>query len=341
MDKDRIAQSGLVRQIEARVIAAVDRVRSGQHLEDALVEMKRELIPADKAARRIGGHLHAALGEGVLWIVGIDEQTGVLFDVPDHVDWWASVQKGFNGLAPELTDLRVPFDQHSVLALYFWPDRAPFVVRNPDFGSSPTAISLEVPWRDGTRTRSATREDLLRILLPVQRRPDIDVLEAKAMLVAGGGRENNFRATVDVYITPRADRRVVFPYHKCRVEIVNGFDRSPAMATRRPRLWVTPYRTSTDDNREMALHWVRASDSEVLIEEPGRMRFNFATNFDYTILSAWSTIRLDLHLVQAESAEPSSLSLMLVRPRQDGPFDAVEWGWEPPNQADEQTYADE
>jgi hypothetical protein len=314
-DSDRL------RRIEAQALMAIDHVHRGQRLEDARIELKRELIPPPKAARRIAGHLNAALGEAALWIVGIDEKTGALVDVPDHTDWWASVQQSFDGLAPDLTDLRIPIDGHTLLALHFWPDRGPFVFRNPD------KDILEVPWRDATRIRSAKREELLRLLLPTQRRPDVEILRATAKLIAGGGRENNCKAEIDLYVTPRGDRRIVYPYHRCRLQIANA-DGCAAVPSTSPRVWVVPYATSVWNENEIVRHWIRASDSEVLIEEPGRLVIHWAANLEYEMVAAWPSLKLELSMAQADAAEPTHLLLTLNRPRVSA-RDPIGWEWSP------------
>jgi len=69
--------------------------------------------------------------------------------------------------APKCHDLNVVTDKGlTVVALVFETDRAPYVVKNP-FYQTPNrkdAIEREVPWRDATAVRSATRAELLLIL---------------------------------------------------------------------------------------------------------------------------------------------------------------------------------
>ena len=57
-------------------------------------------------------------------------------------------------------------------ALYFETDRAPFVVKNQEGGT----IQREVPWREATGVKSATRSQLLRLLSPLQRLPSLEVI---------------------------------------------------------------------------------------------------------------------------------------------------------------------
>ena len=89
-----------------RVIAAVS---ARQPNEDALVELKAEW-PADpqQAARRLAGHAIAARGEPVLWLVGVDQDRGVMgAEARDLAGWWPEVVKYFDPPAPRLTDLRI------------------------------------------------------------------------------------------------------------------------------------------------------------------------------------------------------------------------------------------
>jgi hypothetical protein len=115
---------------------------------------------------------NAARGQSVLWIIGADEKANrvVGADGIDLASW------------PEPQDLVVTFDGTPVVALLFTTDRAPYVVRNPDFGRVAGNIEREVPWRAQTAVRSAKREDLIRILIPVLSSPTIEVRSASAMV---------------------------------------------------------------------------------------------------------------------------------------------------------------
>ena len=81
---------------------------------------------------------------------------------------------------------------------------------------------LEVPWREGTATRSARREDLVRILSPLQRLPDLEVLGAALeMERPGGGAEKIevWRVALKVFVTPRDNNQIVIPFHRCEGEL--------------------------------------------------------------------------------------------------------------------------
>lgn len=154
-------------QIERWALEIIDRVEAHQPIEDSRVELKAKW-PDDpaKAARRIAGHANAARGEHILWLIGVDEENGVLgVDYREMTDWFAGVSKQFDGLAPRCYDLNVPTGKgRTVVALLFETDRAPFVVVNPAFGNTKgEGVRFEVPWREGTQVRTATRSDLIRL----------------------------------------------------------------------------------------------------------------------------------------------------------------------------------
>jgi hypothetical protein len=94
------------------------------------------------------------------------------------------VQAQFDGIAPALTDLVVPYQGSELVSLLFDTSRVPFVVRNPAFGhQSGEAVALEVLWREGTRTRSGTATpDLRAFRRIVAHRPHlVPVMESSAI----------------------------------------------------------------------------------------------------------------------------------------------------------------
>lgn len=52
-------------QIESWGLRVIDCVKKGQPNEDFLVELKRDWIEKEKAARRIASHANAARGENI------------------------------------------------------------------------------------------------------------------------------------------------------------------------------------------------------------------------------------------------------------------------------------
>ncbi len=172
------------RQIEAWAIRVLEQVENRQNVEDTLVELKREWpTETNKVARRIGGHANAARGEPILWLIGVDERAGKVVGAPpsEFTAWYPAVEKEFEGLAPHCVLLNIPHNGTTVSALLFETDRAPFVVKNAAYGLAGDAgekVAFEVPWRNGTRTESAKRADLFKLLTPAARLPDVELLAA-------------------------------------------------------------------------------------------------------------------------------------------------------------------
>ena len=154
-------------QIERWALEIIDRVEARQPIEDSRVELKAKWPDEPtKAARRIAGHANAARGEHILWLIGVDEEKGVLgADYLEMTEWVTGISKQFDGPVPRCHDLNVSAgNRQTVVALLFETDCAPYVVVNPAFGSvKGEAVQFEVPWREGTKTRSASRADLIRI----------------------------------------------------------------------------------------------------------------------------------------------------------------------------------
>jgi hypothetical protein len=69
-------------EIESWALSVIDRVRSGAANEDSRVELKREWIAPDRAARRLAAHANSALGEPILWLIGVDQKSGELVQFP-------------------------------------------------------------------------------------------------------------------------------------------------------------------------------------------------------------------------------------------------------------------
>jgi hypothetical protein len=162
--------------LEARVITAIDKIRAGQLVEHDFIECKRSW-PQENKARQLAGSLNRATGDPIIYIIGVEEKTGEVHDVSDTdvLDWWAQIVAKFDQAPPEMVrhiSVQVGEGNEHVVAVAIASDRAPYVVKtgvaNP---------SLEVPMREGTGTRSARRDELLRILIPTTRLPEVISLE--------------------------------------------------------------------------------------------------------------------------------------------------------------------
>src|SRR5258707_3366569 len=81
-----------------------------------------------------------------------------------HKTWYPQLKKEFDqGIAPALiANINIAVDGATVVALLCETTSAPFVVKVPN------TDRLEIPWREGTRTRSATRFEVTKILSVLQ-----------------------------------------------------------------------------------------------------------------------------------------------------------------------------
>jgi hypothetical protein len=209
-------------QIESWALRVIDQVERSQNAEDALVELKSEW-PSDpnKAARQLGGHANAARGEPVLWLIGIDEKAHKVVGAPlsEFANWYPTVEKEFDGLAPRCTPLNIPHKDGTVVALLVETDRAPYAVRNAVHGQPGGGpVSLEVPWRNGARTDSAKRADLIRLLTPVTKLPDVELLAAGLWAQETEQPQPKhvaWRLDTYLFVIPRGNAPVVIASHRC------------------------------------------------------------------------------------------------------------------------------
>ncbi|MEV6167577.1 hypothetical protein AB0L99_05025 [Streptomyces sp. NPDC051954] len=214
-------------QLELVTIQSVERVLEGDGNEDSLIEFKSEW-PTESKVRQLAGHANSARGEEIVWIIGVDEKARKLTS-PESVDlaqWWAQICKRFDGqVAPEMVDLVVQIgDRGSVTALAFQTDRAPYVV-NMQGG----ATEREVPIRDGTRTRSATRYELLKLLGTVKAVPMLTALDASATGSESTGQflsRWDFGVKANLYVDQHVNDATFFPHHgmSAELEIVTSAD---------------------------------------------------------------------------------------------------------------------
>jgi hypothetical protein len=152
-------------QIEGRAQEAVEVVLAGDRVEDDLIECKSDW-PDESKVRQLAAHANAARGEPIIWLIGVHENS---HEVPSlgiltQADWWAVMSKRFDEVFPELLHVTVHIDEgKTVIALAFATDQAPYVIT---MGADQGRVEREVPIRVATRTRSAHRHDLIRMLAP-------------------------------------------------------------------------------------------------------------------------------------------------------------------------------
>ena len=270
-------------QLEAWVLRVVDQVRQGLAPEDSLVELKSQWPDPIRGARQIAAHANAARGSHILWIIGLDEARGVIGAGHEELaNWHPQVQSCFDGVAPELFDLNVPVDGKMLTALLFTTDRAPYVVRNPDYGQPAGGrVEFEIPWREGRKIRTARRSDLIRILAPLVATPQIEALSSE-VLVMQGERESepgkpsfHWHLTASAYVAAVLETAVVIPFHKCEVRISDG---KSWELTSWKRFQVRPPYTMGISSGNLTSRkdslTIESSSSEVIIQGPGRIQIS-------------------------------------------------------------------
>ncbi len=195
-------------QIEAWVNRVIEQVENGKPDEDSRVELKSDWIDPIKAGRQIAAHANSVHGEPILWIISIDEGNHKVVGANQNElsSCYQQVITQFDDIAPSMTDLNVVVDDKTVVALLFETNRFPYVVKTKDGW-------LEVPWREGTSTRSAKRSELLKLLVPYLFLPSFEVLSGEAEVQQSNDGEKYWTVQLDLYIEPYNDTQSVIPFH--------------------------------------------------------------------------------------------------------------------------------
>jgi hypothetical protein len=272
-------------EIESWVLRVADEVSRGARVEDSRVELKsRWPDEPNAAARRIAAHANAARGASVLWIIGIDEVKGVCGADPNELaKWFGRVRSEFDDVYPELHDLNVRVGEETVVALLFSTTRAPFLVRNPVFGAPGGGpVQLEIPWREGRSTRTATRQDLIRLLTPLIQLPELEILTCTLSVrepnKQSGIVKRTWQITGDLYVIPLDSKPIVFPFHRSSLKATlpdgSTIDFSPVFRLSAPTaLGVDRARGGGPISYRDSMT-VDASNSEALVSGPGRLRLH-------------------------------------------------------------------
>lgn len=195
--------------LETRVLAAVERVRNGEKIESDLIECKRTW-PGENKARQLAGSLNRAAGDPVIYVIGIDEKDGSIYDTSDTdiLNWWNQIVGQFDQVPAEMVrHIDVPISAtESVVGIALSSDRAPYLVKT---GSA--RPSLEIPMREGTGTRTARRDEVMRMLAPTLRVPTVTTLESTfsashhPAIVPDLNSENNYQREESVGVNGTAE----------------------------------------------------------------------------------------------------------------------------------------
>lgn len=126
-----------------------------------------------------------------------------------------------------IDNLNVPVDGVTLVGLTIDTSRAPYVVRNPAFGLAAGGnVDSEVPWRDGTSTRTARRSDLLRILVPTIASPTVQLLDGELELIEKDQPDSRlYSLHVNLYLRlPFLVQPLIFPDHDAEIVVSVGGD---------------------------------------------------------------------------------------------------------------------
>ncbi len=216
-------------EIEMAARRAVERLRQHGKLEDDRIEAKRIWIDAPKAARIIAGHANQARGDWIMWLVGVDEKTGDIHPTtpPDLAEWWPTVKSSFASEPPAMMHLHIDDGQKAFTAVVFETHAAPYLTKNPKGGVPET----EVPWREGTSTRTATRANLMSLLAGVEPTLSFETRSASVRRNAEHPGKVEWSAQLQLYVDFAGPGSTYLPFHRASItlfsELGEEIDLSP------------------------------------------------------------------------------------------------------------------
>jgi hypothetical protein len=305
--------------IEAWVLRVADQVAKGEHSEDSRVELKARWPDAKSAARRIAAHANAARGAEVLWIIGLDEKAGPRDPGQIEVsDWFATVRQQFDSVYPELQDLNIRLGDHTVVAMVFSTDRAPYVIRNPSYGKEGgEKVELEVPWREGRSTRTARRQELLRMLAPLMVVPEIEGLSCELSLREEWNDDatqvHRWHLNGSIYLLPTGRDQIVIPFHRCKVrlaispnQVIEEWKEFGLNAPRKIGRIARRQLSAFDDSKT-----IESTSAELIVNGPGRVEFFVGVAATALDLPPPGNVAASLYLHAVGASVPSVWSCVL------------------------------
>ncbi len=315
-------------ELESWALRILERIENHQPIEDSRVELK-SMWPDDfpKTARQLAGHANAARGEPLLWLVGADEEKGIVgANAQELSDWCAKVQAPFESLYPALeTTLNVPHKDKTVVTLCFDTSRFPYVVRNPCFGKPDGGpVKFEVPWREGNSTRSAVRSDLVLMLSPLIRLPKVEILEGTIHRFAPNatGIKPYLLVSLKVYVAYRDDVPLTFPFHRCQATVLadnttiaDGFAVSAKLPPKPFTLSTLFPHRSSPSRAEISVRTggeiIEATEREIIVRGSGQVEIEGSmVKHDW---QQWPELRLLLTLAEAVSGDRVALAGRFLR----------------------------
>jgi hypothetical protein len=199
---------------------AIAAAKKGERVEDSYVEFKAQFTKPEAAARQIAGLANAISGEQFILIVGVDEKGKVWgADKVELARWIPQVAKCFDGPAPRLIrNVNLPVENKTVTAMCFECHENPYMTRDGD--------NRDIPWREGNRTRSASREELFALFSESEEGvilPTVDVLSKGFRPEYDSDKKvSRIILFVNLYVKPKGPMPLVFPGHDCQVFLIKG-----------------------------------------------------------------------------------------------------------------------
>ena len=299
-------------EIENWALKIIDCIQKGVSFEDNRVELK-SVWPIDdkKTARQLAAHANSAQGEPILWLIGIDEVKGVVGAKSIEIsNWFNAIKSNFNeNVFPNLTILNILHDNKSIYILYFTTDRPPYVVKNPDGGR----ISLEVPWREGNSTRTAFRNELLKILSPLHKNPIIEILDGRLRfhpIIDKMEEKYSWDLILKLYVVSEYPDKLIIPFHKCSA-LFSLQDNKPCYFQ---KIWFEhPKRFNPQGPSINTSVTTIATDYEVLIESAGLVQFFASLVSDNPLDKTYDNINLQISINSSNIRLPVILDFFMER----------------------------
>lgn len=328
------------RQIELRAIKVLEQLKRSEFREDSRVELKRELGDEYRTARRIAGHCNASRGDMVLWIIGADEELGVVgWSAPDFAEYLPKVWSYFADGHPACTEVSFVFDGLPCVALAFSTSRAPYLVKNPSCGlEKGVVIEREIPWRDGTRIRTANRDEVIRLLLDHTLTPQIEFFRgyvSRAELVEANRPpaedEALLNLQIEFYAMPRDDQPVVIPVHRIFAKLTDHGNEYTSEDFRNLRFWSEE--AQRRQAREVLLHArtggpvfpvpppedsVRYTGTEVILSRAAHVHMSADVLFRKSTWNAWDQFQLEIILEIGVDRIPLVIASDNIRKNKNG-----------------------
>jgi hypothetical protein len=292
-------------EIEMWALRVIEQVKMGQPDEDARVELKAKWPESTyKAARQIAAHANPAGGEPVLWIIGVDQTTGVVgAEHNELASWYSQVKSHFDEVAPDCTDVNIGIDGMTVVALLFNTERRLFVVKTQ--GGGP--VTYEVPWRGTTSTRSAKRSELMGMLSTVRRLPKWEAisgeLEVERIEQPPLPMEYNhqWQIRMKLYVTPEDSSRVCIPFHRCEGTL-EFTDFGTKTGLRNIGLTYDAWEPET----------IRGTGTELIIEGPGMVALQAEARSTYMGVLPHTDGHVSIHLASASGGYPATVTAVFT-----------------------------